>query len=398
MLTSVHLRGVAVAAPSNLAALATIGFGCSGALAADYVYTINNDIGHNGVAVLERTPDGSLREVPGSPFPTGGKGLGGGLIGQQGAIGIDGDYLLAVNPGSNTVAVMRKGDDGSLTPVAGSPFPSGGSAPVSVTIHGTLVYVANQAPLFAKPSHHPNITGFRIDNGGRLKPIANSTRMFPVGQGPAEVSFSPGGDAIVVSSGFREEETSRLHAYRIRANGTLEEAPGSPTREKGAWGDIGFSWAPAGGSIYVSNTSNSTIVTFDIDKDTGHLRQRGDPIWDQASHACWTVVTADGRTLYVVDYVSNSIGTLDIGADGKLTALRNTPRRVGRADRAGYKDGDSKDVALSGDGKFLYVLGSAMREISVFRIGADRLPVELPQGQSPVKLEAGQNFIGLAAD
>jgi 6-phosphogluconolactonase (cycloisomerase 2 family) len=109
-------------------------------------------------------------------------------------------------------------------------------------------------------------------------------------------------------------------------------------------------------------------------------------------------VTPDGRTLYVADYESNSIGTLDIGADGKLTALRNTPRRVGQADRAAHKDGDTKDVALSGDGKFLYVLGSARREISVFRIGADRLPVELPQGQSPVKLEAGQNFIGLAAD
>jgi hypothetical protein len=34
----------------------------------------------------------------------------------------------------------------------------------------------------------------------------------------------------------------------------------------------------------------------------------------------------------------------------------------------------------------------------VFRIGADRLPAELPQGQSPAKLAAGQNVTGLVAD
>jgi hypothetical protein len=43
------------------------------------------------------------------------------------------------------VAVLRI-DGGRLTPVAGSPFASGGVIPLSVTAHGDLVYVANQAP------------------------------------------------------------------------------------------------------------------------------------------------------------------------------------------------------------------------------------------------------------
>src|SRR5215813_3233240 len=110
-----------------------------------YLYTVNNDTQQNGIAVLERNADGSLKEIAGSPFPTGGKGLSGGDIDQQGAIRIYGNYVLAVNPGSDSVAVLRKGEDGKLTPVAGSPFPSGGSGPLSLTVRGDLVYVANQA-------------------------------------------------------------------------------------------------------------------------------------------------------------------------------------------------------------------------------------------------------------
>src|SRR5262245_9132094 len=166
-----------------------------------YLYTVNNDIQQNGVAVLAQNSDGSLSEIAGSPFPTGGRGLGGGDIDQQGAIRVHGNYVLAVNPGSESVAVFRKGDRGMLTPVPGSPFPSGGPAPLSLTIHGDLVYVANQAPPLANPSAAPNIVGFRMDSEGRLTPISNSTIAFPAGHGPAQVEFSPGGELIVVTSG-----------------------------------------------------------------------------------------------------------------------------------------------------------------------------------------------------
>src|SRR5262245_42007303 len=53
-----------------------------------YLYTVNNNTQQNGIAVLGRNADGSLKEVAGSPFSTGGKGLSGGDIDQQGAIRI----------------------------------------------------------------------------------------------------------------------------------------------------------------------------------------------------------------------------------------------------------------------------------------------------------------------
>jgi 6-phosphogluconolactonase len=163
------------------------------AASGSYAYTLNNDGEQNGVVVLARNDDGSLTETAGSPVATGGRGLvvpPGGDFDAQGSVRVHGRYLLAVNPGSNSVAVLAI-DGEHLTPVAGSPFASGGVTPLSVTAHGDLVYVANQAVPFMNPDVKPNITGFRMGADGGLTPIPGSTVEFPAGQGPAQVEFSP---------------------------------------------------------------------------------------------------------------------------------------------------------------------------------------------------------------
>ena len=93
-----------------------------------------------------------------------------------------------------------------------------------------------------------------------------------------------------------------------------------------------------------------------------------------------------------LNFVSNSISAFDVGAGGKLTLIGTTKRRVEQTTP------DTKDMAISKDGKFLYVVGSGAREISAFSVGANRMPTELPTGQSPLKLSTGQNILGLASD
>lgn len=85
-----------------------------------------------------------------------------------------------------------------------------------------------------------------MDSDGKLTPITNSTITFPVSHGPAQVEFSPGGETIVVTSGFQEEATSSVHSYKVQADGMLKEASGSPVHVMGASGDVGFSWDPRG--------------------------------------------------------------------------------------------------------------------------------------------------------
>ncbi len=357
--------------------------------AVGYVYTINNDVDHNGVVVLEQMADGSLKEMKGSPFATSGKGLAGGDIDEQGAIRVHGDFVLAVNPGSDTIAVLHREADGSLRPVEGSPFPSGGNTPLSLDVHDDLVYVANQAASFANPTRKPNVTGFRLMNDGKLVAIPNSTWTFPEGAGPAQIEFSPTGKTVVVTSGFQKAETSRIHSALVMDDGRLKPGPGSPARTQDVSGVVGYSWNKAGDRVYVSNFRGSAITMFDVNQENGAIKQVGGALNDGQTAACWTAISPDGKTLYVANFVSNSISALEVMDDGGLKLLSSTTRR-------GATSPDTKDIEVSKDGKFLYAIGSGARQISIFRIGAEGMLTELPEGQSPLTLTTGQNTTGLA--
>ncbi len=360
-----------------------------------YVYTLNNDPTANGVVALKRQADGSLREVAGSPFLTGGKGLAlrsaGEEIDEQGAVRIHEGHVLAVNPGSNSISVFDIKSDGGLKPVPGSPFASGGDHPISLAISGELVYVANQAMPFGNPTAPPNITGFRMMANGSLRPIPGSTRTFPAGAGPAQVEFSPKGGLLAVTSGFQTAESSRVSTYKVLDDGTLVEGPGSPAAAVGASGTVGFSWDRKKDRLYVSNFRGSSITVWEVDRTSGGIKQKGAPIGNGETAACWTALSPDGKTLYVANFVSNTISAFDVREDGALRLLGSTPRR-------GSAGPDTKDIEVSADGKWLYAIGTRNRQVSVFSIGADRLAREIAEAQSPFTLSSGQFTTGLAAN
>ena len=138
------------------------------------MYLDGNTAGSNTIAGFVRHADGSLTALPGSPFAAGGAGLGTG-IGSQGAVQFadHGRYLLAVDAGSSQISVLRVGWDGSLSPVAGSPFASGGVEPNSIAVRHGLVYVSNLGS--ATTGALPNYAGFILSGWGQLRPIPNST-------------------------------------------------------------------------------------------------------------------------------------------------------------------------------------------------------------------------------
>ena len=85
----------------------------------------------SALVVYDRAADGSLASA--GSVSTGGVGTGGGLA-SQGAVTLtdDGHTVLAVNPGSNSVAAFAVGHDG---PQLLNTAPSGGTRPVSVAVH-----------------------------------------------------------------------------------------------------------------------------------------------------------------------------------------------------------------------------------------------------------------------
>ncbi len=140
---------------------------------AGHVYVDDNTAGTNTIGVFDRSADGSLAPAAGSPFDAGGAGAGKGLA-DQGAVQVagGGQYVLAVDAGSDQISVLRIRPDGSLRLV--SVVSSGGTRPDSIAVHGDLVYVANSGTV-------ANYTGFILGRGGSLTPLAGSTFALPAG-------------------------------------------------------------------------------------------------------------------------------------------------------------------------------------------------------------------------
>jgi hypothetical protein len=106
----------------------------------------------------------------------------------------EGTLLFAVNSGSNSIAVFRITTAG-LEAVDGSPFPSGGSDPVSLGLKGDVLTVVNkdQDPAQNASLVQPNYTTFRVFPEGLLVPIPQSTVSVAYGTSPSQ--------ALVASQG-----------------------------------------------------------------------------------------------------------------------------------------------------------------------------------------------------
>jgi DNA-binding beta-propeller fold protein YncE len=168
-----RLRAALFVGALTLAGVAPIAVGARTAAADDdergsgRVYVLNNNLsGPNSITVFRRSENGSLHAVHV-------KGIGGvGSLaafadGTQGSIigTRDGERLFAVDAGSDQISVVDADEDGlELDGV----FPSGGAGPVSLSYRNGLLYVLNAANASSSTA---DVTGFHVDEDGRLHPI-----------------------------------------------------------------------------------------------------------------------------------------------------------------------------------------------------------------------------------
>ena len=212
-----------------------------------YVYLDNNTAGTNTISGFSRAADGALTALPGSPFAAGGAGLGAGIA-SQGAIRTadHGQYLLAADAGSNQISVLRIGADGSLAPVPGSPFSSGGVEPDSIAVNDGLVYVSNTG------TAGTNYTGFTLSPGGQLHPIPGSTVTLPDGSGPGDVVLNGDNTKLVGT----QVNTSQIDSFTLDGRRRPHAAHGSPYAAQGV-GPFGSEFRPTDpDQLFVANAHN----------------------------------------------------------------------------------------------------------------------------------------------
>jgi 6-phosphogluconolactonase len=339
LFSSTRSRAGAVAVAASV-------FGASAALASadtGRVYTQTNNAGGNAVLAFDRAADGQLSAA--GSFATGGRGAGAGL-GSQGPVAVHGDTVYTADAGSGDVAALHVTRDG-LRAFDRDPA---GSHPISITVHGSLLYALDDAG-------SGQILGFRVRPDGGVKPINRSARpLSPGASAPAEVSFSPDGRFLAVT----EKNTNRIDVYSVGADG---RASGPVVNDSVGATPFGFAFDPAG-HLIVSEAGASTASSYAV-ADNGILGAISSQVPTLEGAACWVAVTPDGRFAYTGNG-GGSVTAFAVSASGALTRLQS------------FASPGANEVAISPDGAHLYVSDPGPGTISVFAIGNDGLLTALP--------------------
>ncbi len=355
------------------------------------VYVEGNvaDAPGNQVFGFKRDDAGALTPLNGSPFPAGGAGispsfdLGPYDSDQEIISNPEHTLVFATNGGSDSIAVFRVQADGGLAPVEGSPFPSGGSNPVGLSLTGDKLVVVNQDN---DPGHPgvflPSYTTLQVLPGGKLRPIRGASVTLDRGSNPSQALSPRRHPSLVfgceffggVLRSFRMDDRGRLNqvdvqalppdefagsaappfplglwahpkrpllyvgfvtinrigVYRYDAGGRLEFIRSVPDSGTGVcW----FRTNRAGTRLYASNTTDPSISVYDLSRDPSAPIEIQKVSLRGMSNVYQITLDPAGEFFYAVTQrnsadlpaSANALHVLKIGADGKLTEVATSP-------------------------------------------------------------------------
>ena len=298
------------------------------------VFAQSDALTGNTVTVYDRAPDGTLTAA--ATVPTGGNGgqLDGSVVdhlASQNSLVYDAarGLLFAVNAGSDTVSEFAvDGDRLQLLQVV----PSGGSFPVSIAVHGNLVYVLNALD-------GGTVQGYRLAGGG-LVPLAGSQRSLGLDPAatpqftntPGDVAFTPSGQDLLVAT---KANGNDIDVFGVGRSGLLSPTP-TVNSEPGL---VPFSFAFQGGQIAVADAGTNAVQTFRL--GPGGVLNSVASVATGQSATCWVV--ADGPLLFA--------GNAGSGTESELFSRSGSLSLLGNA----TTDAGTVDAAVSPDGRYLYV-------------------------------------------
>jgi hypothetical protein len=314
------------------------------------VFVQTDNTAGNAIVVYDRAHNGTLSAA--GTYATGGEGgiLQGSQVdhlASQNSLVYDAGAgeLFAVNAGSNTVSVFGvNGDRLRLRQVAAS----GGAFPVSIAVHGDLVYVLNA-------TGGGRIQGYRLI-GGLLAPIPGSSRALGLDPNatpqftttPGDIAFTPGGrDLLVTTKG----NTNAIDVFAVNLFGLPSASPVVNTEA----GDVPFSLAFEGNNqVDVGEAGPNAVASFAL-HGNGTL-QPLDSVATGGAATCWLV--ADGPLLFAGNAGSATENSLLESPFGAMVLTATTATDPGTV-----------DAAPSPDGRYLYIQTGGNGIVDEFRVG-----------------------------
>jgi 6-phosphogluconolactonase len=241
--------------------------------------------------------------------------------------------------------------NGTVSPVAGAPFPEGMGTPSIIEIiadaHGRFIYVLNvEASATGILIGNPGICGFAIDHAtGTLTRVPGSPIVFPVRNdnmialdGTAHFLF----EGNLANTGFDAYAIDQSSGALTR---TLSHSNAAPVGT--------FAVASVDGRFLFS-AGNGRVGTFSIDSKTGDLTLVGGTAVSAGGSAGPMATTTDGKFLYVANKTEGTLMIFAVAGNGSLTAAPGSPFAI---------DPRAQFLALTQDGKFLYVASASSNAI-----------------------------------
>jgi 6-phosphogluconolactonase (cycloisomerase 2 family) len=282
---------------------------------------------------------GALTAIASSPFSLGGTPPGAGGLS---SFVEGGTYLYATDANAGTVAgFLYNSSNGMLTPVPGSPFPAG-----DTPMQAALAAPQASSPQFLYVSNLNDpvggISAYAINQqNGALSPIVGSP--FPTGApgsfpGPSAMVVSVDGNFLYVALSGTANANNQIAAFSINpTTGSLTPLPQSPFVTGND--PLQMAYVPltanAQGFLYTANVQDGTISAFTADDTTGILTPvtgspytSGTSVWGLSQ-----ILTSSGDLfLYAADPEAETIVAYSINLNtGALTALQGSPFAAGAA-------------------------------------------------------------------
>ncbi len=379
---------------------------------------------------------GELKEVPGSPFVTGGRAP------FQIVFHPNGRFLYMTHRFAGVGAYAFNVQSGAVTPLADSPYPAG-------LRPRAIVLTPSGRHLYALNAHDNTLSGYRVDaQNGKLTPLAGFPRAISEVAGidylgqelqdipdtagglPYHMTRDPAGRYLFVLNAA----AANINVYAIDdASGALQEVAASPFAT--GFNPYSATVDPSGQRLYVVLSRDDSIAVHDIDVDTGRLTPLpGSPFSSGGDIPARILFAPDGRRAYVCNMASNDIaqmrvdmrsGALSVvevvktrsapwalalaggepapvsqtsfyaarqrGQKGELALLSSALKPLVRAP----SDGRPVAVLPRAGGSHVYVANADTHSITAFRRDADsgglQAFADVPAGRNPLAIASDVN-------
>jgi len=279
-----------------------------------FLYAAND--GSGTISAFRISPTtGYLGHVPGSPFLADGAPGGDYSL----AASPDGNFLFATAETTTVIHIYSISGTGALTEVSGSPYQTGANSQgLKVTPNGQFL-VVGEGSLTA-------VGVYSISSGGALTPVSGSP--FSASASPFDVDVNCASNLVyVIDNGA---PYNLIDAYSMASNGSLTPVAGEPFSNGTSSVSGGLALSPNGQFLFVSDTFSNDVSSLAVASDGALSQVPGSP-FTTSNWAGGIAVSRAGRFVYSAFFTTAQIDGRIVSPSGELKPVPGTPFSTGQS-------------------------------------------------------------------